>query len=154
MKICYDHRQKARNGRLRDFASKMSPFLIRFLAVARLTHFHRSGTWLAPTDISQTFLRSFRNKYLFRFYEGEVFFVKWLQFAESENNKTRPYGGFIIGGWGARLKADPPMMTRLSRRASLNRKLQIVICKSWILNFELRIPLTLQSLTWGSNYDL
>ena len=67
MKICYDHRQKARNGRLRDFASKMSPFLVRFLARARLTHFHRSGTWLAPTDISQTFLRSFRNKNLFRF---------------------------------------------------------------------------------------
>ena len=55
MKICYDHRQKARNGRLRDFASKMSPFLNRFLADVRLTHFHRSGTWLAPTDISQTF---------------------------------------------------------------------------------------------------
>ena len=55
MKICYGRRPKSGNGRLRDFASKMSPFLIRFLAVARLTHFHRSGTWLAPTDISQTF---------------------------------------------------------------------------------------------------
>jgi hypothetical protein len=59
MKICYDHRQKARNGRLRDFASKMSPFLNRFLADVRLTHFHRSGTWLAPTDISQTFFPLF-----------------------------------------------------------------------------------------------
>ena len=54
MKICYEHRQKARNGRLRDFASEMSPFLNRFLADVRLTHFHRSGTWLSPTDISQT----------------------------------------------------------------------------------------------------
>ena len=55
MKICYGRRPKSGNGRLRDFASKMSPFLVRLLAVARLTHFHRSGTWLAPTDISQTF---------------------------------------------------------------------------------------------------
>ena len=59
MKICYDHRQKVRNGRLRDFASKMSPFLNRFLADVRLTHFHRSGTWLSPTEISQTFLTFF-----------------------------------------------------------------------------------------------
>ena len=59
MKICYGRRPKSGNGRLRDFASKMSPFLFRFLAVARLTHFHRSGTWLAPTDISQTFLTFF-----------------------------------------------------------------------------------------------
>ena len=56
MKICYGRRPKSGNGRLRDFASKMSPFLVRFPAVARLTHFHRSGTWLAPTDINQTFL--------------------------------------------------------------------------------------------------
>ena len=55
MKICYGRRPKSGNGRLRDFASKMSPFLNRFLADVRLTHFHRSGTWLTPTDISQTF---------------------------------------------------------------------------------------------------
>jgi hypothetical protein len=67
MKICYDHRQKARNGRLRDFASKMSPFLNRFLADVRLTHFHRSGTWLPPTDISQTFLNFSETNFCFGF---------------------------------------------------------------------------------------
>ena len=64
MKICYVRRPKSGNGRLRDFASKMSPFLVRFLAVARLTHFHRSGTWLAPTDISQTFLIILKQKFV------------------------------------------------------------------------------------------
>ncbi|MBQ5679590.1 MAG: hypothetical protein IIV44_06690, partial [Rikenellaceae bacterium] len=77
MKICYDHRQKARNGRLRDFASKMSPFLNRFLADVRLTHFHRSGTWLAPTDISQTFLILLETKICFGFARvGGDFFAK------------------------------------------------------------------------------
>ena len=71
MKICYDHRQKARNGRLRDFASKMSPFLNRFLADVRLTHFHRSGTWLPPTDISQTF-------FTLLFIAFDLIQVRWL----------------------------------------------------------------------------
>jgi hypothetical protein len=71
MKICYDHRQKARNGRLRDFASKMSPFLNRFLADVRLTHFHRSGTWLTPTDISQTF-------FTLLFIAFDLIQVRWL----------------------------------------------------------------------------
>ena len=68
MKICYGRRPKSGNGRLRDFASKMSPFLVRFLAVARLTHFHRSGTWLTPTDISQTF---------FTFFETNICAEEW-----------------------------------------------------------------------------
>ena len=68
MKICYGRRPKSGNGRLRDFASKMSPFLFRFQDVARLTHFHRSGTWLSPTDISQTFLSFSETKICFGFF--------------------------------------------------------------------------------------
>ena len=105
MKICYDHRQKARNGRLRDFASKMSPFLNRFLADVRLTHFHRSGTWLTPTDISQTFLRSFRNKFLFRFCEreGGVFFCKVITICREQKQQNPPiwWGSSLAGGGGS-----------------------------------------------------
>ena len=92
MKICYDHRQKARNGRLRDFASKMSPFLNRFLADVRLTHFHRSGTWLAPTDISQTFLILFETNIYFGFARVGGFFCEVITIATTENSRTRPYG--------------------------------------------------------------
>ena len=77
MKICYGRRPKSGNGRLRDFASKMSPFLVRFLAVARLTHFHRSGTWLTPTDISQTFLVISETNICFGFMGGVPLIGDW-----------------------------------------------------------------------------
>ena len=38
------------------FCEQNVPVSFPISAVARLTHFHRSGTWLAPTDISQTLL--------------------------------------------------------------------------------------------------
>ena len=100
MKICYVRRPKSGNGRLRDFASKMSPFLFRFLAVARLTHFHRSGTWLAPTDISQTFYFAFLGLSLAPSHRT------WIK-SKQRNNKTRPYGVRTFVGWGGRPKGEP-----------------------------------------------
>ena len=41
------------------FCEQNVPVSFPISAVARLTHFHRSGTWLAPTDISQTFFTLF-----------------------------------------------------------------------------------------------
>ena len=38
------------------FCEQNIPVSFPISVVARLTHFHRSGTWLLPTDISQTFL--------------------------------------------------------------------------------------------------
>ena len=34
MKICYDHRQKARNGRLRDFARHMGGFCYSLVLIS------------------------------------------------------------------------------------------------------------------------
>ena len=122
MKICYDHRQKARNGRLRDFASKMSPFLNRFLADVRLTHFHRSGTWLAPTDISQTFLlfSVSRNKYLFRFEEKGVFFCEGIRiFRERKQQNSPLWAGSSLAGGGSAESRPANDDTLLKKRGSI-----------------------------------
>ena len=45
--------------------------LFQCFARARLTHFHRSGTWLTPTDISQTF-------FTLLFIAFDLIQVRWL----------------------------------------------------------------------------